>query len=66
MWRFSAGEIEKLVSDLQKEDDASVGHGVCQTQNPTAHDGIAEIEDGHAKRGLPFKLTKWKYKMCEV
>lgn len=57
------GDGEKLAPDLQKEDDASVGHGVRQTQNPAAHNGIAEIEDGHAERGLPFKLTKSKDKM---
>lgn len=50
--------IVRNVSDLQKEDDAGVGHSISQTQNPTAHDSIAEIEDGHAKRGLSFKLAK--------
>lgn len=40
----------------QEEDDASVGHGIGQPQNAAAHDGIAQIEDGHPKRRLPFEL----------
>lgn len=56
MYHFSVCEIEKQGSDVQKEGDAGVGHGVCQTQNPTSHNGIAKIEDRHAERGLPFKL----------
>lgn len=40
----------------QEEDDAGVGHGICQPQDATAHDGIAQIEDGHPERRLPFKL----------
>lgn len=40
----------------QEEDDTSVGHGVGQPQDATAHDGIAQVEDGHPKRRLPFKL----------
>lgn len=41
---------------LQKEEYASVGHGIGQSQYSTAHNSIAEIEDRHAKRGLSFKL----------
>lgn len=31
----------------QEEDDAGVGHGIGQPQDAAAHDGIAQIEDGH-------------------
>lgn len=33
----------------QKEYDSGVGHGKRQSQNSTAHDGVAEVKDGHAK-----------------
>lgn len=36
---------------LHKQGDASVGHGKGQTQDATAHDGVAQVEDGHAKGG---------------
>lgn len=32
-----------------KENDSGVGHGKSQTQNSTAHYGVAEVKDGHAK-----------------
>lgn len=35
--------------NLQKEDDPCIGHGVCQSQDPTAHDCVAQVEDRHAK-----------------
>lgn len=41
---------------LQEEDDASVGHGVGQPQDPAAHNGIAEVKHRHPKGGLPFEL----------
>lgn len=40
----------------QEKDDARVGHGKSQPQDSAAHDGVAEVEDGHAKGSLPFKL----------
>lgn len=43
---------------LQEKQYASIGHSVGQSQYPTAHNGIAQIEDGHAKRGLPLKLRE--------
>ncbi len=44
--------------DSQEEDDAGVGHGVRQTQNAAAHDGVAQVEDRHAKGGFTLKLPK--------
>lgn len=41
---------------LQEEEYASVGHGISQSQDSTAHNSIAQVEDRHAKRGLSFKL----------
>lgn len=40
----------------QEEEYASVGHGVGQSQDPTAHDSISQVEDWHTERGLSFKL----------
>jgi len=40
----------------QEEDDAGVGHGVGQPQDAAAHDGVAQVEDGHPERRLPFEL----------
>lgn len=44
------------MKDLQKEDHPCVGHGVRQSQDSTSHDGVAQVEDGHAKRGFALKL----------
>lgn len=41
---------------LQKQDDPCIGHGVCQSQDATAHNGVAQVEDRHAKRGFTLKL----------
>lgn len=43
---------------LHKQGDASVGHGKGQTQDATAHDGVAQVEDGHAKGGTTLVLWK--------
>lgn len=40
----------------QEEDDAGVGHGIGQPQDAAAHDGVAQVEDRHPKRRLPFEL----------
>lgn len=40
----------------QEEENSSIGHGVCQSQDSTAHDGISQVEDRHAKRGLPLEI----------
>lgn len=40
----------------QEEDYAGVGHGIRQSQDSTAHNSIPQVEDGHAKRRLSFKL----------
>lgn len=49
---------EVKLRDSQEEDDAGVGHGVGQTQDAAAHDGVTEVEDGHSKGGFPFKLRR--------
>ena len=33
----------------QKQNDSGVGHGVGQSQDPAAHNGVAEVEDGHSE-----------------
>lgn len=43
-----------------KEDDPRVSHGVGQAQDAAAHDGVAEVKDGHAKRRLSLKLQSQK------
>lgn len=43
---------------LHKQGDASVGHGVGQTQDTTAHDGVAQVKDRHAKRGVALVLRR--------
>lgn len=40
----------------QEEEYASVGHGIGQSQDSTAHNSITQVEDRHTKRGLSFKL----------
>lgn len=47
---------QKQLNILQKQDDPGVGHGVRQSQDSTSHDRIAQVEDGHPKRGFPLKL----------
>lgn len=42
----------------QKKNDSGVGHRISQSQNSTAHNGVAEIKDGHAKRSLPLELQE--------
>jgi hypothetical protein len=46
-----------LASDLHKKNDSSVGHGKSQSQDPAAHDGITQVEGGHAERRFAFKLS---------
>lgn len=41
-----------------EEDDSGVGHGEGQAQDPAAHDGVAQVEDGHSKRRLPLELQR--------
>lgn len=41
---------------LQEKNNARVWHGVWETQNSTAHDGVAQVEDRHPKGGFPLKL----------
>lgn len=40
----------------QEEKDASIGHSISQSKDPTAHNSIAQVKDWHAERGLSFKL----------
>lgn len=42
--------------NLQKQDDPCIGHSVRQSQDSTAHDGITQVEDRHAKWGFALKL----------
>ena len=42
----------------QEEEYSSVGHGIGQSQDPTAHDSITQVEDRHAKGRLSFKLME--------
>ena len=37
--------MRRLMKYLHKEGDACVGHGVGQTQDAAAHDGVAQVED---------------------
>ncbi len=58
---FSCQSVIKRVMrgfHLQEKQYASIGHSVGQSQYATAHNGIAQIEDWHAKRGLPLKLRE--------
>lgn len=34
----------RAAQDSQEEEDPCVGHGIGQSQNAAAHDGVAEIE----------------------
>ncbi len=56
LWKLR--DLRCILGYSQKEDDTSVGHGIRQSQNPTAHDGIAEVEDRHSKWRLSFKLAE--------
>lgn len=51
------------MNNLQEEDHPCVGHGVRQSQDPAPHDGVAQVEDGHAERGLALKLkpSHWQF-----
>lgn len=48
--------MQRRRSDSQEEDHPSVGHGVGQSQDAAAHDGVAQVEDRHPERGLALKL----------
>lgn len=43
---------------LHKQGDAGVGHGPGQTQDAAAHDGIAQVEDGHPKGSVALMLQR--------
>lgn len=53
-------QTKKKCNNLQEEDHPCVGHGVRQSKDATPHNGVAQIEDRHAKRGLAFKLEELK------
>lgn len=55
LWE-TAGEIHKIGKYLHKQSDASVCHSVGKTQDATAHDGVAQVEDRHAKGGIALVL----------
>lgn len=46
--------------DLQKQENASVRHGVRQSQDSTAHNSITQVKDGHTERCLSFELVRGK------
>ena len=52
----SLAQATPAAQDSQEEEDPCVSHGIGQSQDATAHDGVAEIEHGHSKRCLPFEL----------
>lgn len=44
---------------LHEKQDARVGHGVGQAQDPAAHDGVAQVEGGHPEgRGSRVLVAK--------
>lgn len=55
---FIYNQAESVVLDLREENDASVCHGEGQAQNPTTHDGIAQIKDRHAEGSVARKLCE--------
>lgn len=50
---------------LHEKDDPCVGHGIGQAQNPTAHDGIAQVEGGHAEGSRSGVLEEKKCGMSK-
>lgn len=44
------------MSNSHKEGDAGVGHGVGQAQDAAAHDGVAQVEHGHAEGRVALVL----------
>lgn len=59
------GKRGKRKKNLQEEDHPSVGHGVRQSQDAAAHDGVAQVEDRHAERGLALELGEVRqWPMC--
>lgn len=49
-----------MYKHLHKQGDAGVGHGVGQSQDAAAHDGVAKVEDGHAEGGIALMLRREK------
>lgn len=47
-----------LLNHSPEEDNASVGHGIRQSQDSTAHYSVAQVEHWHAERGFSFKLRE--------
>lgn len=47
---------------LREEHDASVSHGEGQAQDAAAHDGVAQVEDGHPEGGVAGMLLREKMK----
>lgn len=52
------GQTSNTRQQDQEEDDAGVRHGVRQTQNATAHDGVAQVEDRHPEGGFTLKVCE--------
>lgn len=43
---------------LQKKENSCVGQGKSKTQNPTAHNSIAKVEDRHSQWSSSWDLEK--------
>lgn len=43
---------------LQEKDNSCVGQGKSKAQNPTPHDRIAEVENGHSHRSSSWDLGR--------
>lgn len=54
------------LGDSHKKQDPCVGHCISQSQDPTAHYGITEVKDGHAKRSLSLELQQEDNRGCHL
>lgn len=47
---------------LREQHDSCVGHGIGEAQDAAAHDGVTEVEHGHAKGRVSWVLLIVKVK----
>ena len=52
--------MAEVNTHLHKKHNASVGHGVGETQDAAAHDRITQVEDRHTKGGMSWVLRERK------
>lgn len=52
------GQRFKFLLYSREKHDAGVGHGEGQTEDAAAHDGVAQVEDGHPKGGVTRMLHR--------